>query len=390
MNDVETTSRPPEPIDREGEKSLHHSSQPKPRRMGRLLALGVFGVLAAGLTFGAWGYYQKHLRVMETAKQRRDFVPNVRVAAVRASDGIILVSLPATTSAFAAANIFARATGYIAERYADIGDRVKAGQLLAKIVAVELDDQIAQAEATLGQNKATVQQVQANLDLARVTWARDKPLVEKGWTTPQQGSIDVQNLKALEASLAVAQANVVAQEAQLRVLNQQKDYQRVVAPFDGVITQRNVDAGSLVQADATNGTFLFTIMRGDVVRTQIFSTRPGFRIGWNQAVIRVPEIPNRTFPGTVTHRHVCAGLARTLLTKSMSRTVMARWRPSIACRAAHSAQDALPACAGRGHHFQSRWSASCRRRRWRRPHKKGYSGTRSGYGGRGNQRRQSG
>ena len=152
---------------------------------------------------------------METAKQRRDFVPNVRVAAVRASDGIILVSLPATTSAFAAANIFARATGYIAERYADIGDRVKAGQLLAKIVAVELDDQIAQAEATLGQNKATVQQVQANLDLARVTWARDKPLVEKGWTTPQQGSIDVQNLKALEASLAVAQANVVAQEAQL-------------------------------------------------------------------------------------------------------------------------------------------------------------------------------
>src|SRR4029077_13629525 len=118
-------------------------------------------------------------------------------------------------------------------------------------------------EATLGQNKATVQQVQANLDLARVTWARDKPLVEKGWTTPQQGSIDVQNLKALEASLAVAQANVVAQEAQLRVLNQQKDYQKVVAPFDGVITQRNVDAGSLVQADATNGTFLFTIMRGD-------------------------------------------------------------------------------------------------------------------------------
>jgi RND family efflux transporter MFP subunit len=302
MNDVETTSRPPEPVDREGEKPLHHSSQAKPRRMGRLLALGVFGVLAAGLTFGAWGYYQKYLRVMETAKQRRDFVPNVRVAAVRASDGIILVSLPATTSAFAAANIFARATGYIAERYADIGDRVKAGQLLAKIVAIELDDQIAQAEATLGQNKATVQQVQANLDLARVTWARDKPLVEKGWTTPQQGSIDVQNLKALEASLAVAQANVVAQEAQLRVLNQQKDYQKVVAPFDGVITQRNVDAGSLVQADATNGTFLFTIMRGDVIRTQIyvpqdqaFGLVPGV-----EAVIRVPEIPNRTFPGTVT------------------------------------------------------------------------------------------
>jgi RND family efflux transporter MFP subunit len=239
---------------------------------------------------------------METAAQRRDFVPNVRVATVRASDGTIVVTLPATTSAFAAANINARASGYIEARYADIGDRVKAGQLLAKITAPELDHQIAQAEATLGQNQATVQQVQANLDLARVTWARDKPLVDKGWTTPQQGSIDVQTLKAQEAALAVAQANVGAQEAQLRVLTQQKAYQSVVAPFDGVITQRNVDAGTLVQADSVSGTFMFTIMQSNVIRTQVyvpqdqaFGLAPGV-----EAVVRVPEIPGRTFPGTVT------------------------------------------------------------------------------------------
>ena len=209
-------------------------------------------------------------RCIATAEQSRDFVPQVRVATVQPSDGTEIVSLPATTSAFSAANIFARASGYIDKRDVDIGDQVKAGQLLAEIVAPELDHQIAQAEATLGQLKAALQQAQANRELAKVTWDRDSPLVKQGWLTAQQGTIDVQTLKAQEAAVAVAQANVVAEEAQLQVLHQQKLYQRVVAPFDGVITQRNIDIGSLVQADATSGTFMFTIMQGNVIRTQVF------------------------------------------------------------------------------------------------------------------------
>jgi RND family efflux transporter MFP subunit len=316
MSDQSDRQREP---DGKGENQPKASrSTTKPLVVGRLFGLGVFSVLAAGLAFGALTYYQNYRRTVATAEQHRDFVPNVRVSTVRASDGINRVTLPGTTSAFAAANIYARATGYIEERYADIGDQVKAGQPLAKIIARELDDQIAQAEATLSQNKAAVQQVQANLDLARVTWARDKPLVEKGWTTPQQGSVDVQGIKALEASLAVAQANVAAQEAQLRVLNQQKAYQSVVAPFDGVITQRNVDAGSLVQADATNSTFMFTIMRSDVIRTQVYVPQDqafGLASGV-EAIVRVPEIPIRTFPGKVTR--IAEALqpgTRTLLTE---------------------------------------------------------------------------
>jgi RND family efflux transporter MFP subunit len=100
----------------------------------------------------------------------------------------------------------------------------------------------------------------------------------------------------------VAQANVAAQQAQLMVLGQQKAYQRVVAPFDGVITQRNVDVGSLVEADAVSSTFMFTIMQGNVIRTQVyvpqdqaFGLTPGV-----DAVVRVPEIPDRTFAGKVT------------------------------------------------------------------------------------------
>jgi RND family efflux transporter MFP subunit len=285
---------------------------------GQLLWPGVALLLAAALASGAWSHYTQRREVIATAQQRRDTVPQVRVATVQPSGGTETVSLPATTSAFSVANIFARASGYIDRRDVDIGDRVKAGQLLAEIVAPELDHQIAQAEATLGQLKAALQQAQANSELAKVTWDRDGPLVEKGWLTAQQGTIDVQTLKAQQAAVAVAQANVVAEEAQLQVLHQQKIYQRVVAPFDGVITQRNVDIGSLVQADTTSGTFMFTIMQGNVIRTQVFVPQDeafGLKPGID-AVVRVPEIPDRSFPGKVTR--IADALqpgSRTLLTE---------------------------------------------------------------------------
>src|SRR5205085_2242562 len=119
-------------------------------------------------------------------------------------------------------------------------------------------------------------------------------------------------------AVGVAQANIAAQQAQLMVLDQQKAYQRVVAPFDGVITQRNIDIGSLVQADAASGTFMFNIMQSNVIRIQVyvpqdaaFGLSPGVA-----AVLRVPEIPDRTFPGKVTR--IADALqpgSRTLLTE---------------------------------------------------------------------------
>jgi len=269
---------------------------------GALLAGTVLSLFAGTLGVGAWKHHEQQAQTLASAEQRRDFVPTVRVAAVKAASGELVVSLPATTSAFAAANIFARASGYVDTRTADIGDRVKAGQLLATIVAPELDHQIAQAEATLAQLQAALQQARANQKLASVTWRRDEPLVKEGWLPRQQGTVDVQTLRANDAAVGVAEANVAAQQAQLQVLQQQKAYQRVVAPFDGVITQRNIDIGSLVQADAVNSTFMFTILQSNVVRTQVYvpqdaasGVAPGI-----DAVIRVPELPDRTFPGKVT------------------------------------------------------------------------------------------
>jgi RND family efflux transporter MFP subunit len=287
-------------------------------RRRRLIVLGVAVVLAGALTAGAWTHLTQYRLSADAAEQERDFVPSVRVASVEPSSEIDIVKLPATTSAFATANIFARASGYIAKREVDIGDRVKQGQLLVEIVAPELDHQIAQAEATLGQLKWALQQAEANRELAKVTWDRDRPLVQKGWVSAQQGTIDEQTLKAQEAAVSVAQANIKAEEAQLQVLQQQKTYQRVVAPFDGVITQRNIDVGSLVQADATSGTFMFTIMQGNVIRTQVFVPQDaafGLRPGIDAAV-HVREIPDRTFPGTVTRiADAIQPGSRTLLTE---------------------------------------------------------------------------
>jgi RND family efflux transporter MFP subunit len=205
-----------------------------------------------------------------------------------------------------------------ASRNVDIGDRVKQGELLAQLAVPELDDQISQNEATLAQLKSALEQAKANLTLAQVTWDRDRPLVKEGWATQQQGTVDVQTLKAQEAAVSVAQSNVASQENLLRVLRQNRDYASVVAPFNGVITQRNVDVGSLVQGNTNSGTFMFEIMQKDVIRVWVyvpqdaaFGLSPGV-----EAVVRVPEMPDRDFPGTVTRiANALQPGTRTLLTE---------------------------------------------------------------------------
>jgi len=181
------------------------------RKTTRLLGIAVVVVLIAGIGTGAWSHLTQSRQVTATAEQQRDLVPAVRVGRVKAAAADLVVTLPGTTSAFAAANIFARASGYIGERNVDIGDRVKAGQLLATIVAPELDHQIVQAEATLKELTSTLQQRKAARELASVTWERDKPVVQKGWLPLQQGTIDEQTLREQQAAVRVARSNVEAQ-----------------------------------------------------------------------------------------------------------------------------------------------------------------------------------
>ena len=315
---IDRTRLDSSPFLHEIEKQPRHRTHVRRRWGGRLFALGGFVLLAGGLTLGGWGNYALKQEVMATARQERDFVPSLRVAPVEANPATVSVTLPGTTAAFAAANIFARATGYIAKRNVDIGDRVRTGDILAALAVPELDHQISQNEATLDQLKSALQQARANRDLAQVTWDRDSPLVQKGWVTPQQGDTDRLNLQSRVAGVAVAEANASAQENLLKVLQQNRDYALVVAPFDGVITQRNVDVGSLVQGNAASGTFMFEIMQDNVIRVMVyvpqdsaFGVAPGI-----DAVIRVPELPDREFSGKVTRiADALQSGTRTLLTE---------------------------------------------------------------------------
>ena len=306
-------------VDRDtGNPPKHRPGVLLPRWGGRLFALGAFLLLAAGLSLGAWRHYSQHQEVMATAAQDRDFVPRVRVATVEPNLGIVPVTLPGTTAAFVDANIYARATGYIVKRNVDIGDRVKHGELLVQLAVPELDDQILQNEATLNQIKAALQQTEASLKLAHVTWDRDRSLVKEGWATQQQGTVDVQTLKAQEAAVSGAQSNVAAQENLLRVLRQNRDYASVVAAFDGVITQRNVDVGSLVQGNTNSGTFMFEIMQNDVIRVWVYVPQnAAFGVAQGiDAVVRIPELPDREFAGKVTRiADALQSGTRTLLTE---------------------------------------------------------------------------
>ena len=258
-------------------------------------------LLIAAVGLGVWRHYQQHRQVIDIAAEQANFVPTVRVENVTQQLGRLHVTLPATTLGFEAANIFARTSGYVAKRYVDIGDHVKAGQLLAEITAPEVEDQIAQFQNSLQQAHETTGQNQAQQSLARVTWGRDSVLVKQGWVTQQQGDTDRFSLQAQQHATQAAHFNTAAMQAQLSFFNQQRVYQKVVAPFDGVITQRNIDVGSLIAADASGGTSMFSLIHSDVIRVWVyvpqddaFGVKP--RV---EAVIRVPAMPNLTFHGQV-------------------------------------------------------------------------------------------
>jgi RND family efflux transporter MFP subunit len=309
MNDVDTDDRNdeiahghPRNMGLEG-ALLNSTTQLRRRRVGgRMLGLGSILVLAAGFSLGTWERYRQWHRVEATATQQHNFVPTVHVATVEASPGTVSVTLPGTTAAFATANIYARATGYIARRNVDIGDRVKAGDLLVQLAVPELDDELSQSEATLDQLKSALDQAEANRRLAQSTWDRNGALIQDGAVSHQQGDVYFQNLKVQESAAAAAKHNVTAQENLVKQLRQNRDYASVVAPFDGVVTQRNIDVGSLVQGNATGGTFMFELMREDTIRVWTYVPQDvAFGVARGiDAMVRVPELPHRDFPGAVT------------------------------------------------------------------------------------------
>lgn len=158
------------------------------------------------------------------------------------------LSLPGTTQAFAQAIIYARTSGYLKNRYADIGDVVKAGQLLAEIESPEIDQQFAQARAQLQQSIKNLELQQSQLDIARITMNRYTAADRENAVAKEMVDQQVAAYRTAGAAVAAAQAAVDSAKANLDRFQQLTSFERVLAPFDGTITQRNVDAGDLITA----------------------------------------------------------------------------------------------------------------------------------------------
>jgi multidrug efflux pump subunit AcrA (membrane-fusion protein) len=210
------------------------------------------GLLALLLIFIA-GYIPRHQREKKAkalAKQREEEQPQVEVIQVQRTHAPGELTVPGTTASLTEAYIYARANGYLRRRFADIGDHVKKGQLLALIDAPDLDQQVDQAREQLNQAEAQVAQQQAQLNLYRVTWERWRTLVAKGVFSRQDGDQREADYRAQFAVVASAERNVESYRANLRRVMALQGYERITAPFDGVITQRNTDVGALI---GTNG-----------------------------------------------------------------------------------------------------------------------------------------
>jgi len=270
-------------------------------------------VLVAIAFFAGYLPLQKRnaLIVAEAQEQERS-LPRVEVVTVTRSPEKSELLLPGSIQAIAEAPVLARADGYMVRRMADIGDTVRAGQPLAEIEAPELDEQIRQSKAALQQAQAGVNQALSNLkrgqsdtELARITAQRFASLAAQGVISRQDNDryhseheSQVAAVQSLQDAVAVQQSNVGAAEASLARLEKLKSYQVVKAPFEGVITVRNVDVGALVNA---GNTLLFRIAQTGTLRTYVnvpqtyaTSIRPG-----QPARLTVVDHPGREFPGAV-------------------------------------------------------------------------------------------
>ncbi|MGH7373483.1 MAG: efflux RND transporter periplasmic adaptor subunit [Candidatus Rokuibacteriota bacterium] len=269
---------------------------------------------------------------------------SVSVVSPQPTNGPTDLLLPSSIQAIEEAALYARTNGYVRERYVDIGDRVAAGKVLAQIDTPELDQELSQARAALAQTRSTLAQVQASLAQAQATLQQARASLEqskaneglagvtadrftrlesagfvahqdaderraafavaRATTAAGQANVDAMqaSVGAGEASVEAARATVAASEANVQRLMALQSFQRLEAPFAGIITARGIDRGALITAGSGTGTTpLFRIARVENLRifvnvpqTFVRSIAPG-----QEARILVPEYPQRPFVGKI-------------------------------------------------------------------------------------------
>ena len=200
--------------------------------------------------------HEEDREVVMAARTQSQAKPVVEVLKLVAAPSARDLTVPGTALAYTEATIYARSSGYIKRRLVDIGDHVRVGQLLAVIDAPDVDQQVAQARSVLAQSEATLVQMEAQEHLAQLNWDRYKVLVAKGVFSKQDGDQQEANLQVAVANVNAARSTVQANKDNLQRQIVMQQYERVTAPFSGVVTARNVDVGTLISAQGGGGGML--------------------------------------------------------------------------------------------------------------------------------------
>lgn len=258
------------------------------RRVSRATKV-VLAIVLMALALGAARTVISRMSTSRTLEQAtaEHSVVYVQTAKPSVADAGPTLALPGTLQGFVQSPIAARASGYLRKWYKDIGSPVQKGELLAEIETPEIDQQLSQAVAARAQTAASA-------DLAKST-------VERWEALRKRDAVSAQELDERRSAYTQAQANLAAADANVERLRQLEGFKRIVAPFSGVITRRNVDVGDLIDAGSSGGRALFQLAQTDPLRVyvnvpQSYSqlVKPGQKV-----VVTQSELRGRTFEGEV-------------------------------------------------------------------------------------------
>ena len=279
--------------------------KPKKSKTGNTLILALLALLIGLFILGFLPRYFQRQEVKREAAQLD--LPIVRTMQVTDSHKVVHLVLPTSLEAIRVTPIWARTNGYISELKVDIGDKVKEGQLLVLIDTPEVDQQ-------LNQSRADLLSFIAKEEIARVSAVRWQELYKHN---PE--AISTQEVDERSATYHSAQADTAAARANVERLEKIQNFQRVVAPFDGVITQRDIDLGTLIsEGSSGNPQELFRIAKTDILRAFVNVPQTYYRSIQDglPAQISLKEFPQRLFHGIVVRNaRALDPAARTLLTQ---------------------------------------------------------------------------
>jgi RND family efflux transporter MFP subunit len=253
------------------------------------LRLGFLAILIVLITGGGFAVLRKHSEAKDLAAQTQKNSQHYASTVYPQANGEGLsIALPATLMGQIESPISARASGYLLRWTKDIGSAVKKGDLLAEISSPELEQQLNQAQASK-------QQLLSALNLAKVTLDRWHALLDQKAVSQQEFDERRSNYEQALSNLNMAEANVLR-------LKELQSFTRIIAPFDGVITRRNVNIGDLIDAGSSGSKPLFILTQSQSLRAYVYVPQAYSKnIKEGQAVtFRLAEVPNRKFSALVT------------------------------------------------------------------------------------------